>query len=390
MRDTIRMLLVEDSSGDVRLLMEMLAEVTSVQFEVLQTVALKDALASLRSQQGVDVVLLDLGLPDSRGYETFAQVRAQAPAVPIVVLTLSDDDALALTAVEEGAQDYLVKGTVDSDLLVRSIRYAMARKRLEESERDAVRKLEEMRRYEAVHAAREEEQKKIASELHDDILASLARLGLDLSLIARELKSHPALGEKLVEPRQSIKEIDRRLREIVQGMYPSTLTELGLMAALNSYLSKLAQHPIVNPCPLEVTFRATGFGGEWLPEAEGIAIYRTIEQAMTNVIAHADASRVEMSLEWRGSKLQLRVSDNGKGFDKNNISATPLSGHFGIASLRYRTEGLGGDFEIDSQLGAGTSLRSRIPTKAAGGDETETTTTVVIAPVAHPETAKAG
>jgi len=79
---------------------------------------------------GIDVVLLDLGLPDSQGLDTLGEVRAQAPAEPIVVLTGLDDEALALQAVRQGAQDYLVKGDLDNKVLWRAVRYAIERKQV--------------------------------------------------------------------------------------------------------------------------------------------------------------------------------------------------------------------------------------------------------------------
>ena len=84
------------------------------------------------SEQDFDVVLLELALPDSKGLETFVKVHSHAPGIPIVVLAELDDEALAVKAVHEGAQDYLVKGRVDSRLLRRSIRYAIERKQAEE------------------------------------------------------------------------------------------------------------------------------------------------------------------------------------------------------------------------------------------------------------------
>ncbi len=127
----IKVLLVEDNPGDARLMRETLAEVTSAQFELTHVERLADALQRLADSQ-FDVVLSDLTLPDSRGLDTFTRVHAEAPAVPIVVLTGHDDDALALEAVHSGAQDYLVKGQVDGRMLSRILRYAIERKHTEE------------------------------------------------------------------------------------------------------------------------------------------------------------------------------------------------------------------------------------------------------------------
>jgi len=127
----IRVLLVEDNAGDARLIQEMLAEVHGFSFDIRHVVALASGVQCLIEGE-YDVVLLDLGLPDSRGLETFTRVYAHAWEVPIVVLSGLDDEQVALKAMQGGAQDYLIKGEVDARTIWRVIRYARERKRIEE------------------------------------------------------------------------------------------------------------------------------------------------------------------------------------------------------------------------------------------------------------------
>ena len=138
---SIKTLLVEDNPGDSRLIREMLAEARGVTFSLEYADRLQVGLEHLR-EGGIDVVLLDLGLPDSQGLETLSKIYAQAPEVPIVVLTGLNDEMLGVQAVNRGAQDYLVKGQVDVNLLVRALRYAIERKRAEERERQLKLQLE--------------------------------------------------------------------------------------------------------------------------------------------------------------------------------------------------------------------------------------------------------
>lgn len=139
-----RVLLIEDNPGDVRLLREMLAEVAGTVLNLECTDRLSSGLERLAAGD-VDVILLDLSLPDSQGIETFLRAQAQAPRVPLIVLTGLDDEALALKAVREGAQDYLVKGQFDGMALLRAIRYAVERKRAEEEIRRHTAQLEALR-----------------------------------------------------------------------------------------------------------------------------------------------------------------------------------------------------------------------------------------------------
>lgn len=131
----IHVLLIEDNLGDVRLLQELLREVTSVQVNLEPVYRLSIGLQRLNETK-FDLVLLDLSLPDSQGFDTFDQLRTHARAVPIVVLTALNDETLALKAVQEGAQDYLVKGQVTGELLVRAIRYAIERTRADQQIRE--------------------------------------------------------------------------------------------------------------------------------------------------------------------------------------------------------------------------------------------------------------
>lgn len=133
---SIRVLLVEDNPTDVLLLREALAEVPLVHFELSDVAQLAEVKPYL-SQEKVDVILLDLGLPDSQGLDTLVKLRQQAPQIPIVVLTGLDDEELGLRALQAGAQDYLVKGQVEGTGLARSIRYAIERQRSEEALRES-------------------------------------------------------------------------------------------------------------------------------------------------------------------------------------------------------------------------------------------------------------
>ncbi len=134
--DKIKVLLVEDNPGDVRLLREFLWDVTSVQFELMPVDKLSQALNCIK-QDDFDVIVLDLLLPDSEGLDTFVSTHIHAPKTPIIVLTGINDETLALQAMQKGAQDYLVKGQVTADLLVRSMRYAIQRQRSENALRNS-------------------------------------------------------------------------------------------------------------------------------------------------------------------------------------------------------------------------------------------------------------
>lgn len=155
--DGIKILLVEDNPGDSRLLREMLSEIPGYSFEMEVAGGLVDAAAVMESDRVWDVILVDLSLPDSHGLDTFRALSALVSELPIVIMTGMDDRELALEAVREGAQDYIVKGEYSGDVITRILHYAIERKRLllelaEKSEKEAaqaIRQSEE--RYRSVY-----------------------------------------------------------------------------------------------------------------------------------------------------------------------------------------------------------------------------------------------
>ena len=131
-RTELSVLLIEDQPAEVEYIREILSQVHSCRFTITHRDRLSDGL-DLLEQIHVDVLLLDLCLPDSTGYETFQAAHKAFPVIPVILITNINDENLAVRAVREGAQDYLIKRKMDSDLLYRSIRYAIERQHAEEA-----------------------------------------------------------------------------------------------------------------------------------------------------------------------------------------------------------------------------------------------------------------
>lgn len=138
----LRVLLIEDNPGDARLVREMLAETKGIPFKLDWADQLAKGL-ELLNEERVDVILLDLSLPDSSGYETLTRTMAAAPDIPIVVMTGLNDETVAVQAVRAGAQDYLLKGQADGNLLIRAIRYAIERKEATTEREELIKELQD-------------------------------------------------------------------------------------------------------------------------------------------------------------------------------------------------------------------------------------------------------
>src|ERR1700685_1143934 len=133
----LQVLLVEDNAGDTRLLREMFSKEPSGSFELSHLTHMREAEARLKAG-GVDITLLDMGLPDGHGLETVRRARAAAPNIPLIILTGLDDEALAAEAMTQGAQDYMIKGQIESRALPRALRHAIDRHRMQ-TETDLIR-----------------------------------------------------------------------------------------------------------------------------------------------------------------------------------------------------------------------------------------------------------
>ncbi|HEX2962731.1 MAG TPA: PAS domain S-box protein [Ignavibacteriales bacterium] len=131
-KESIRLLVIEDNPGDAALIEDMIGDISEIRIEMMHVTRLSAGLEAL-GNYNIDAVLLDLGLPDSFGIGTLHKIQTHTSGVPVVVMTGLNDKQVAVEAIKGGAQDYLVKGRIDSELLEHSLRYAIERKRIEEA-----------------------------------------------------------------------------------------------------------------------------------------------------------------------------------------------------------------------------------------------------------------
>jgi DNA-binding response OmpR family regulator len=167
--ETLHILIIEDNPADADLISELLPQSGPVVFRAEHVTRLAAAFERLENRD-IDLVLLDLGLPDSQGIATFQRLRQAVPLVPVIVLTGSNDEDLGVAAARDGAQDYFVKGQLSGVLLSRAIRYAIERqKALIQIQQH----LDELRQWQTVMLGREERHMELKREVNE----LLARLG---------------------------------------------------------------------------------------------------------------------------------------------------------------------------------------------------------------------
>ncbi|HEX6939920.1 MAG TPA: sensor histidine kinase [Longimicrobiales bacterium] len=211
----------------------------------------------------------------------------------------------------------------------------------------------------AAHAlgAAEEERKRIARELHDGIAQTLAALRIRLRL-ARDARTDADREALLEEVSEAIGTATEEVRRIARGLRPPALDMLGLAAAIESHARTLAE-----ATGIVIESDLAPVGGLLTPEAE-LALYRVFQEALSNVVRHADASRVELRLRPRAGFVEAVIRDDGRGFAVDEAMAEDGRG-LGLFGMKERASYVGGRVDIESRPGAGTRVCAVIPTLEA-------------------------
>ena len=194
----------------------------------------------------------------------------------------------------------------------------------------------------------ENERRHIARELHDEAGQALASLRYGLRLLEREIDEGKSVSTRVAELMKGTDAVIDGLHRLAADLRPASLDHLGLEAALRHYARSAAAK-----FALEVRFKARGFTDKRLPAVLETALYRVVQEAMTNVVRHAHASRIDILVEHRGDRVMLMVEDDGVGFEPDRVQHGE---HFGLLGLRERAEALGGTLTIESEPGAGTTI----------------------------------
>ena len=203
--------------------------------------------------------------------------------------------------------------------------------------------------------AREDEKRRIARELHDELGQALTSLKIDVSWLRDNLAAAPPeVQRKLAAMQLLLDGTVAAARRISADLRPLMLDDLGLTAAADWLAQNFANRTGI-PCELVI-----GAGEMDLPDPYATAVFRVLQESLTNIAKHAQATQVEATLEREGEEVVLTVRDNGSGFDMGEVRKP---GSFGLVGLRERAYLVGGDISVRSTPGHGTTVELRIPTK---------------------------
>ena len=389
-----RILLVEDNPADAHLLSRALQIAAPTQFTLISVERLSDAFARLAETQFV-VILLDLSLPDSLGLDTLRQLQTYAPQAPIVVLTGLDDEALAIAAVQEGAQDYLVKGEMEPRGLVRALRYAMERHALKQALLHLNEELEERiqertAQLMAFNAALQQEiaeRQRAEQQLRRS--ERLATIGTTVAKLAHEI-GNPLNGmlssmQFLERSRESGDAITNNdLHEIVQDLHG----EIRRLQFLLQDLRILAQPQSLALQPVNLAamaakvlrshashFHEQGIRLEQLFPIE-LPPVRADADKLTQVLLNLYKNALEAMPEggvltvrgtYTDEQVCLEVEDTGVGIPENVdifepfVSSKAGGTGLGLAIVKQIMEAHGGALTYKSRLGHGTTMTLLLP-----------------------------
>jgi signal transduction histidine kinase len=360
-------LLVEDNPGDARLIREAFRESGVAAFELRHVDRLASALEEI-AREPVDVVLLDLSLPDATGIHTVERMLSHAPDLPIVVLTGLDDERLALQAVQAGAQDYLVKGQVEGIVLTRAVRYALERKRLDR-EREAL-----LRREQAAVRARDEVLRVVSHDLGN----SLSAVGLHATLLERTRDGEGVL-EEVRRRGGTIRQLVKQMHRLRQDLLDAASIEAGRLSIQPRPLDPgEAAREAAGALEELVAARSLRFRLE-LPEslpcvaADRQRVLQVLDNLLGNAVKFTEAGgEVVLSVAAEEDFVCYSVRDTGPGiepaslvhvFDRFWRGAQNREGAgLGLAIAKGVVEAHGGAIRAESTPGVGSVFSFTLPT----------------------------
>jgi two-component system NarL family sensor kinase len=276
-------------------------------------------------------------------------LRAKRPDIPFILVTGNRSEEVAVACIKEGADDYILKASLRR--LPSSVLSALRKKAIEREKAAAEAKLRELPRL--ILHAQEAERRQVARELHDSVNQLLSSVKFRIQSVEARLSNSAdaALSAEVEKTRALLDKAMLEVRRISRNLRPSELDDLGLVPALRTLCAEFSERTTI---PVEIVCPNAA---EKQPAEIELAIYRIVQEALTNVEKHAGARRVAVELEWEGGRLRLRVRDDGRGFDKNAVrDVTAKDTGMGLIDIEERVRLVGGTWTVESSPGAGTVI----------------------------------
>jgi len=350
----IRVLVVEDSEDDAVLLVSGLRDAGyDPAFERVDTAeAMRAALAT----QPWDIVIADYSMPRFSASAALTVLQECGLDLPFIIVSGVIGEDAAVAAMKAGAHDYIMKGTLARLIpaVERELREAAVRQERKWAEEQLKSSHEQLRALSGhLQSVREEEGTRIALEIHDELGQALTGLRMDLTWLGSRLRQdQKSLLKRIQAMSKLIDATIQAVRRISTELRPRVLDDIGLMAALEWQAQDFQTRTGIR-CKFSSRVEELS-----LDQDRSTAVFRIFQETLTNVVRHAHATSVNISLRDNAGNLILEVRDNGKGIADGEISDARS---LGLLGMRERAALFGGEVDISGIAGRGTRVTVRIP-----------------------------
>lgn len=348
----LRILVVEDSAPDVELLEHTLRE-AGLEFSLV-AVERRELFEAELDRWSPDLILSDYSLPGFDGRQALQIAKRLSPNSPFIFVTGVLGEELAIELLKQGATDYVLKTHLAR--LVPSVRRALReaqerkeRERAEEKLRNSHEQLRALTNH--LQSVREEERTRIARQVHDELGQALTGLKLDLSWLSGKLRGARGLQRKIKGMTAHIDETINTVRRIATDLRPGVLDSLGLVAAVEWQAAEFQERTGIL-CEASIDIMETMLDPDFTT-----VCFRIFQETLTNIIRHAQATRVEVQLTHNEGFLVLTVRDNGRGISEREINVHSI----GLIGMKERAAQVGGEVFFFGIPGQGTTVTMRVP-----------------------------
>jgi signal transduction histidine kinase len=354
-------LLVDDNATNLLYLEIILRDIKA---NLIQS---RSGMEALEATQDIDISLaiLDVQMPFMNGYELALRLNEKRgdQKIPIIFLTAAYPDNLKiLEGYKAGAVDYLIK-PLNKEILISKINVFLSlywqketliknAEKLRASEMELQQAKEQLVQVNQnlIHAI-ESERSSISLQVHDELGQAMTALKMDMNWVRQNIGNKEAAKLKLGKMIALTNDVIRKVQHISTELHPGLLDDLGLVAAIEWYCEDFEERTGIT-CILLLD--------ENYPDSASINLtfFRIMQEALTNVIRHAMATEVTIELKEQKFEVILKITDNGKGFDKKNLTN---GNSFGIIGMNQRAQQHGGTIEFSGSPNKGTTIIARIP-----------------------------
>lgn len=350
----LRILLLEDNAPHAELVEHFLRE-SGLNFSLVR-VETREAFEEQLQTTMPDMILSDYALPSFDGYAALAIAKQQAPNIPFIFVTGTMGEEVAIETLKNGATDYVLKTRLGrlGPAVQRALRESADRRERQRAEDKLRRSLDQLRALTTyLQYVREEERTRIAREVHDELGQALTGLKLDMSWLASKLgKNAKPVQQKVKTMVDHIDTTIQTVRRIATELRPGILDSLGLIAAMEWQANEFQTRTGI-PCVVVTTVEET----LWDQDITTV-FFRIYQETLTNIIRHANATRVDVRLDQEDSTLVMTVSDNGRGISEDEIAS---GRSLGLLGMRERAMLVGGEVTLVGGPGKGTTVTLRVP-----------------------------